>query len=67
MTAQEMFEELGFTLKPGFMGYIWYEDGKGRFIYFEENTRMYYNHLIFVDTKIHKAINKQCQELGWIE
>lgn len=28
MTAQEMFEELGFTLKPGFKGYIWYEDLK---------------------------------------
>lgn len=67
MTAQEMFEELGFTLKPGFMGYIWYEDGKGRYIYFVERERTYYDHLIFVDMKIHKAINQQCQELGWIE
>lgn len=67
MTAQEMFEESDFTLKQRNNLYIWYENESGDTIVFCINERNYTDDLMKKDMKTHKAINKQCKELGWIE
>lgn len=81
MTAEEMFEELGFLLikNPPCLSYKKDDGGYitmltfvevGKRIIIEEYEEYNDNHpqgntIIYMDTL--KAINKQCEELGWIK
>ncbi len=79
MTAQEMFEEIGYVktdlLKYPSINYVSkkYETSisfndceKGRTIYIHE-TGDTYQDSGFIGIEEVKAINQQCKELGWIE
>lgn len=69
MTAQEMFEELGFKYKS-YRSDFAYEndmDNKRRFIYFNLSTYMYCTNVYHVEIKFQKAINQQLKELGWLD
>lgn len=68
MTAKEMFEELGYKKTYESQCSIIYEKG------FRTISFLQYSNGVnvvdssgHIDTKLLKAINKQCKELGWIE
>ena len=68
MTAKEMFEELGFNEEEDNRTIITYENRNSiiwSYVYFYEDKT------IELDTvsnyKVYKAINKQIEELGWLE
>jgi hypothetical protein len=71
MSADEMFEELGYKIKET----TWKEDGKKHFIEYNSNdTQIQFSldtkHILItniLNSKELQAINKKCQELGWIE
>lgn len=74
MKAQQMFEELGYTLytSEGSNKYIvYYEKGNPwKYIKFVNNvvllpTENGWNRKT-IECKLIKAINRQCEELGWI-
>lgn len=75
MTAQEMFEELGYEIYYTLEDVAWnapmeYIHHDGLIIGFDLDDRVYYysEHLL-IDTSIelHKAIHQQMKELGWIK
>ena len=71
MTAQEMFEELGYKLTENneskleytFKGFI------DTVITFNIDEKIYWTSTLgrasAISNNIHKAINKQCEGLGW--
>lgn len=73
MTANEMFEKLGYRIHTHNEVYIDYIDNKGKFISFEIEHKLYYvsdyksdmTENIYIEE--HQAIHQQMKELGWIE
>ena len=68
MTAKEMFESLGWKQAEKEESEIKYERGF-RSIYFmkwDEQTNVVTSSG-HINMKVLKAINKQCEELGWLE
>lgn len=67
MKAKEMFEQNDFELKENSNEFIWYEDINCNSVIFYKKRKCYADDVYKKDMKLHLAINKQCQELGWIE
>lgn len=67
MTAKEMFEKCGFVLKENSKLHIWYVYKGYIDIIFYKQRKCYVDDADKIDMQLHIAINKQCQELGWIE
>lgn len=80
MTAKELFEELGFEMcvnKNRFIIYaIKHEKNASDndpfnwdYVRFDIEDKTYYVDIMIgeVDCKLHNAIHKQCQELGWLD
>ena len=67
MTAQEMFEQLGWVLKQNGLKIIYYHPNYNETLEFDKEFEEYYVENLAIDMSTLKAINKQCQELGWIE
>lgn len=69
MTAQEMFEQLGYHKNYEMFGEILYEheDYETNYFVFEGNRKRVAVGSYHVTLDELKAINKQCEELGWIE
>ncbi len=80
MSAKEMFEELDFTLIKNNEMILEYENPYNETIYFDKNEKYYSSYCrnnehdfdvyadeaIIINMKLHKAINKQIEELGWL-
>ena len=77
MTAEEMFEELGFEKIEHTKSYIRYgiEKYYNDHIDFDIKNKMFristitgsgYRNPVYVKYELHKAITKQMEELGWI-
>lgn len=68
MTAQEMFDKLGWEKTKESLYIIVYEKGF-RTISFLQHSEYEYavSSSGHISIEMLKAINKQCQELGWIE
>ena len=78
-TAKEMFEELGFTSIKYNKKFLEYENSDDEIIYFDKIEKYYSSYCcnnehdfdvytddaIIINMKLHKAINKQIEELGW--
>lgn len=70
MTAQGMFEELGFSIFNYFLDsiIITNADDKKTFILFDlVSEAVEFSNVDVIEIPLLKAINKQCEELGWIE
>ncbi len=67
MTAQEMFESLGWQLKQNGLKIIYYHPDYGETLEFDKEYEEYYAENLGIDMSILKAINKQCKELGWLD
>lgn len=77
MTAKEMFEELGYKFRESTFvinrnDYFYYENTrKDKLICFYLNKKevltSQYKESMIMDIATLKAINKQCEELGWLE
>lgn len=73
MTAQEMFEELGYKKDARNLFLDWHkiEDGNDIEITFDLISKTFYTVLDFepldIDMPLLKAINQQCKELGWLD
>lgn len=79
MTAQEMFENLGYKLdkssNPNYIDYWKNEETKyivfAKRICFDLRRKTYYIFYSFetigIDMSTHRAIQKQIEELGWLE
>jgi hypothetical protein len=74
-TAKEMFEELGYELfeekDSRYITYVYHDRYiiqfdliMQNFYAYEDNMDMQY---IGVDMKMLQAINKQCEEMGWLD
>ena len=71
MSADEMFEELGYKIKET----TWKEDGKKHFIEYNSNdTQIQFSldtkHILItniLNSKELQAINKKVEELGWMK
>lgn len=73
-TADEMFEKLGYEKSPSKKTVHRYEKNDSDHIYyfiFNENMKIFSKTCDYGKTHIKleelQAINKKCQELGWIE
>lgn len=76
-TAKEMFEELGYKLVVNANNNIYYKKDDCKWIIFSNtSTNCYIKANIFIDDKKYetvidlkelKAINKQIEELGWLD
>jgi len=67
MTAQEMFEELGWKITCKSQCTIIYEKGFRTISFFQlGNGEKIANSSGHIEMKLLKAINKQCQELRWM-
>lgn len=72
MTAREMFEELGYK-KDEYSKCICYynpNEVNDEIVFYLENrtfNRDYYGHGNAIDMPVLKAINKQVEELGWLD
>ena len=74
MTAKELFEDLGFKgIETDYSLIYRYMSTKIDYqceIYFYLTTKEYVvgvgDECISIDTKLHKAIQKQLEELGWL-
>ena len=76
MTAKEMFEELGYELKNNDKNEWYYQKGNEYFdtkvIYFDEEDKTLKCHdggcgNVPIDVEELKAIQKQVEELGWLD
>lgn len=75
MTAKEMFEKLGYQKnKRNGMFYLIYKkkiDGEFCYVVFDIYDKTFYVEYDYEAMNISmqelKAINKQCQELGWLD
>lgn len=74
MNAKEMFEELGYS-KSEFRKHIKYENN-GNVVIFDNDSKMVRAIDLFLQEQpqpkpiymnLLKAINKQCEELGWLD
>lgn len=67
MNAEEMFEKLGYKKgtanSPGYLGYERFEDDK--YFSFDLISKEIYVCEDRITVEELKAINKQCEELGW--
>jgi len=63
MTAKEMFEELGFEYDDG-ENYIEYSNYDTGICFMLDDKDISIN-TGYIDMPLFKAINKQCEELGW--
>ena len=79
-SAKEMFEELGLTERRGNGTILYFNHGTGghtEYLYCEicfdltineyYLIRKYTGNRLYVGVKLHKAITKQLEELGWLE
>lgn len=79
MTAKEMFEKLGFKKCVDNIQFIIYAIKHAEnfsddplnwdYIRFDKEYKTYYVDVMIGDIgiELHKAIHKQCQELGWLD
>ena len=74
MSAKEMFEELGYEYKPSHITRYRYEKITDEHIYnfiFNEKMKVFSKTCDYGKTHIEaielKAINKQIEEIGWLE
>lgn len=68
MTAEEMFEHLGYeqiTYENG--NQISYECDDNEYFCFDKSKKIINTSLYNLTINHLKAINKQCQELGWLD
>lgn len=68
ITAKEMFEKLGYTYNK-WADYIRYDRGDDRILFWLSDQTYaveYYVSAMYVEMAELKAINKQCEELGWL-
>lgn len=74
MTAQEMFEKLGYQRNVENEKIIYLIETKGSFYYQEIIFNLVQKVIVIdgnflevaIENNLLKAINKQCEELGWI-
>lgn len=66
MNAKEMFEECGYTKKEKGKT-IEYSRTDEDYIYFEKETKLIGIGFYKINVNTLKAINAQCEELGWIQ
>ena len=74
MTAREMFEELGYQRNEENEKIIYLIETKGSFYYQEIIFNLVKKVIVIdgnflevaIESNLLKAINKQCEELGWI-
>lgn len=71
MTADEMFDELGYEKREIFGGFKFYKDNDNTIIFDEANKSFikqgeYGDYCDDITVEELKAINKKCEELGWI-
>lgn len=77
-SARKMFKELGYEYTTYWCGFktileYWSEEDTNNWkhIFFDFETKSYFadehNELMYVDMKTFKAIQKQLEELGWLE
>ena len=74
MTAKEMFEELGYQRNAENEKIIYLIETKGSFYYQEIIFNLVKKVIVIdgnflevaIESNLLKAINKQCEELGWI-
>ena len=66
-SAKDMFEELGYEYEKNEADQICVCNANGdEWLWFYLDRKTFeYNEEIYTD--LHKAINQQCKELGWIE
>ena len=66
MSAKEMFEELGYE-EDYHIAYIkYYNEKKDKYIWFHKDTKTI--EIMFdISMPLLKTINKQIEELGWLE
>lgn len=72
MKAREMFEELGYEKAEKSESVVFYTNGYGDTISFEETKHVVITPIqgcrtIIMTCLLENAIHKQCEELGWIE
>ncbi len=73
MTAQEMFEKLGFKQESRLKWIVWYKDEYDCTIeitfYLESKTFFteLNGKLLEINMPLLKAVNQQCKELGWLD
>lgn len=73
MNAEEMFEELGFKQTCKNHRFIEYKRNEAM-VFFDKKDKEYFCYIeceydisFVVSIEEHKAINKQCEELGWLD
>ena len=72
-SAREMFEELGYTRENGndVIIYRYHLSDDIREVVFDLSIKEYLSiHPLgglFIDVKMHKAIHKQLEEMGWLD
>ena len=67
MTAQEMFEQLGWELKQSCFKLVYFNETYNETIEFDKQYEEYYVENLAIDMPTLKAINQQCKELGWLD
>lgn len=67
MTAQEMFEELGWNLQTNGIKIIYFNMDYNETLEFDKEYEEYYVENLAIDMPTLKAINQQCKELGWLD
>lgn len=67
VTAQEMFEQLGWQLIQNDLKIIYYNPNNNEILKFDKEYEEYYVENLGIDMSTLKAINKQCKELGWLD
>ena len=63
-TAKEMFEELGWVQETNNKSFIVYERGFRTIVFLRYEKAIV--PLCYINVRLLKAINKQCEELGWL-
>ena len=72
-TADEMFDMIGYEKHKSIVNDLYYENKENDAIYFYEDTKSFEKinfekiESIEITMKELQAINKKCQELGWIK
>lgn len=73
MSADEMFDMIGYEKHKSIVNDLYYENKENDAIYFYEDTKSFEKinfekiESIEITMKELQAINKKCQELGWIK
>ena len=66
MNAKEMFEECGY-IKVEDANTIDFSRSEEDYIYFEKERKLIGIGIYKIDVNTLKSINKQCEELGWMQ